>query len=157
MSHIYGIVMRPCSLNEVDNEKVMRSTKYFAEKGFYQKFTDYTAAKQIVAESAKIFICKHYTEVKDWSALKVDIVDNTGTTTEYYKHDEAGWNKKLKFVRDLMESSKKDENPVTSLTNVVLDPTDGDFSLTINGKNHLWIDDDSIVIIADYIEKQLAL
>jgi hypothetical protein len=44
---------------------------------------------------------------------------------------------------------------IVSLTGVVLDPTDGDFSLTVNGKNHLWIDDESVIVIADYIEKSL--
>jgi D-tyrosyl-tRNA(Tyr) deacylase len=38
---------------------------------------------------------------------------------------------------------------------VVLDPTDGDFSVTINGNEHWWIQDEAVIIIADYIEKQL--
>ena len=38
---------------------------------------------------------------------------------------------------------------------MVLDPTDGDFSITINGKEHWWIQDEAVIIIADYIEKKL--
>jgi hypothetical protein len=34
-------------------------------------------------------------------------------------------------------------------------PTDGDFSVTINGNEHWWIQDEAVIIIADYIEKQL--
>ena len=38
---------------------------------------------------------------------------------------------------------------------MVLDPSDGDFSLTINGKEHWWIQDEAVIIIANYIENQL--
>jgi hypothetical protein len=44
-------------------------------------------------------------------------------------------------------------NPIVELNDVVLDPTDGDFSVTINGKEHWWIEDSAIIKIADYIEK----
>jgi hypothetical protein len=50
---------------------------------------------------------------------------------------------------------KRNQNPVVTIDEVVLDPTDGDFSVTINGHQHWWIQDEAIIIIADYIEKQL--
>ena len=53
------------------------------------------------------------------------------------------------------ERRARKHNPIISLTDIVLDPSDGDFSLKINGNDHLWIDDESVVIIADYIEKKL--
>ena len=45
------------------------------------------------------------------------------------------------------------QRPVESVTEPVLDPSDGDFSITINGRDHMWINDEAVVIIADYIEK----
>ena len=55
-----------------------------------------------------------------------------------------------------MERERKEKhNPVKSIDRVVLDPSDGDFSLTINGKEHWWIQDEAVIIIADYIENQL--
>jgi hypothetical protein len=39
---------------------------------------------------------------------------------------------------------------------VILDPTDGDFSVTINGdKNHWWIHDEEVIVIANYIEETI--
>lgn len=50
---------------------------------------------------------------------------------------------------------KRNQNPVLSINSVVLDPTDGDFSITINGNEHWWIQDEAVIIIADYIENQI--
>ncbi len=56
----------------------------------------------------------------------------------------------------LIKSDKKrNQKPVLSINNVVLDPTDGDFSITLNRKEHWWIQDGAVIIIADYIEKRL--
>lgn len=55
----------------------------------------------------------------------------------------------------LDESNKQKHNPIEVVSQVVLDPSDGDFSITINGRDHLWIDDEAVIIIADYIEKKL--
>jgi hypothetical protein len=100
--------------------------------------------------------------VKDWSGLEVKITDNTNKTTEYfiYNPDETrNWNMKLdairRMVEDMDKKNKEKHNPVKTVTGVVLDPSDGDFSLTINGHDHLWIDDESVIIIAEYVENQL--
>lgn len=45
---------------------------------------------------------------------------------------------------------------LSNSTEMVLDHSDGDFSVCINGHWHNWINDDSIVMIADYVEKELA-
>ena len=57
----------------------------------------------------------------------------------------------MKFDKE----KKRKQNPVVIINEVVLDPTDGDFSVTINGNEHWWIQDEAVIIIADYIEKQL--
>lgn len=156
MSKIPGIILRPCSATLEDNEKVIRSSKYFTDSNFYNLYCEHVGAMEVIAESAKIYILKHYEQISDWSRLSVKIYDNTGNATNYYKHDDGGWNVEMKEVLEIVKSLKNNENPVQSLTDVVLDPTDGDFSVTINGRDHLWIDDDSIVTIADYIEKELS-
>ena len=46
-------------------------------------------------------------------------------------------------------------NPIVSFDSAVLDTTDGDFSVKINGQDFYWIDDKPIIEIADYIEEQL--
>jgi hypothetical protein len=59
------------------------------------------------------------------------------------------------MMERIKEHNRERHNPIVSFDEVVLDPTDGDFSVTINGKGHWWISDDSVIAIADYIEKQL--
>ena len=52
--------------------------------------------------------------------------------------------------------NKLRHNPVHTVDNIVLDPSDGDFSVTINGgQEHLWIQDEAVIVIANYIETQL--
>jgi hypothetical protein len=60
------------------------------------------------------------------------------------------------MLERLEKDNKERHNPIIEFNNVVLDPTDGDFSVTINGKEHWWIEDDAVMIIANYIEKQLS-
>ena len=54
------------------------------------------------------------------------------------------------------EMDKERHNPIREFNSVVLDPTDGDFSITVNGnEEHWWIQDKAIIIIADFIEQKL--
>lgn len=109
---IYGLLMRPSSTTLEDNEKVMRSSKCFTDADFLKKYTYHISANEIIAESAKIFILKNYKKIKDWSGLKVDILDNTGKLTRYYTYDDKGWNMKLAYIRKLLARDKKNQNPV---------------------------------------------
>jgi hypothetical protein len=69
---------------------------------------------------------------------------------ESLKGQDSYWKKAIERME---RKDKAKHNPIITLTDVVLDTIDGDFSLTINGKDHLWIDNDSIIDIANYIEK----
>jgi hypothetical protein len=59
------------------------------------------------------------------------------------------------MFEEMRKEEETNQNPIRVFNEVVLDPMDGDFSVTINDTGHWWIDDDAIVTIADYIEKQL--
>jgi len=152
---IPGILMRPCSMTEEENEKVMRSSGYFTESDFYDKYRKNIVTNQLIAESAKIYIRKNYQAVTDWSGLDV-LIRFKGGSEHYYKQRGPGpGDKEYSALSKMLAERKKNEKPVVSFTDPVLDPTDGDFSVTINGKELWWIDDDAIVTIADYIEKKL--
>lgn len=174
---IPGIIMRPSSLTEKENEKVMSSTKVSVSKGFYKAYAYHKGAMSIVAECAKIYIKKNWKKVKDWSNLSVVLEDantlkgflnsaNGGKPlkdyVEYYNYTGPGrgWNVKSSVIKRMSKridkENKKKHNPIQTISDVVLDPTDGDFSLTINGRNHMWISDSTVIIIADYVEEQLA-
>lgn len=149
-----GILMRPASLTEENNEQVMRGTKYWAEGDFYEKYCEHIAASQLIAESAKIFITKNWQQISDWSGLEIHIEDRIGET-RYYKFRESDGMVYTKHWEKIIKRRKENENPVHSVTEVVLDPTDGDFSITINGKEHWWISDSSVIELADFVEKEL--
>lgn len=120
------------------------------------------AEMQIIAECAKIFILNNHKKIRNWSSLEISIVDNGKKETFYYNHKEAkpvlknirsryyGWR-----VSAFMNRKKKWHNPVKKVSDVVLDTSDGDFSIKINGRWHNWIDDQSVIVLAEYIEKQI--
>ena len=180
---IYGILMRPVSMNAKDNEKVMQSTDVSVKEGFYKAYSHHVGALQIVAECAKVYVNKNWKKVKDWSDLNVILEDantlkgslndfNGGKPlkdfVEYFNYKEGnrrsmqvvGGKTRSSVVDKIMDRIDKEDrakhNPIKTVKGVVLDPTDGDFSLTINGRKHMWISDNTIIIIADYVEKQLA-
>ncbi len=176
-NYIPGIMMRPCSLTEKENEKVMSSTKVSVSKEFYKAYMHHKGAMCIVAECAKIYIKKNWKKVKDWSDLNVVMEDantlkghlnsaNGGKPlkdfVEYYNYKESDSQRRRvkhnsieKIFKNIDRKNKRKHNPVKTISNVVLDPTDGDFSLTINGRDHMWISDSTVIIIADYVEKHL--
>ena len=155
---IFGLVFRPASMTLAQNARAMHSSVHSVTDGFMDAYREHKAAMQIVAECAKIYIHKNYRKV-DWSELEVVVEDNSGKPTKYYNyHPHEKRKSKSDVISRLMErierDNKKRNNPVVSFHDVVLDPTDGDLSVTINGKDHLWLSDDTVIVIANYIEQQ---
>lgn len=162
MSQIPGIIFRPCFEDEESFEKGMRNTEFWTESEFIDSYRRHLAALDIVANSAKCFILKNYEKVKDWKELDIVLTHGpTGEQTEYFNFDEnKNYGKRKsgtlgRLFEEMIEEDRKKHNPIIEITNVVLDPTDGDFSLTVNGKEHWWIENDEVIMIADYIEKKL--
>ena len=177
-NQIPGMIFRPCFMTEEEFEQGMRTTDAWTEEGFLDAYRKYMVFMGLVADCAKIYILKNYGAVKSWKDLDVKVKHGpTGKVADYYNHEKRV--EKITKRKEKIESSKgarehrskilddmlkriekknrKRHNPISSLTEVVLDPTDGDFSLTINGNQHWWIGDEEIIIIADYIENQLKI
>jgi hypothetical protein len=172
--------MRPCAFSVKAYREMWKRSPAFVEKGIEEAYMQHLSNSWVVVECAKLYILKNWKRVKDWSDLDVEILDNTKKKTWYYSYKERTGSKRVpkkgsiadKFnsadkldkkeesafeslSNELDRKMKTGQNPVKSLTDVVLDPTDGDFSLTINGHPHLWIDSESIVVIAAFIENQI--
>ncbi len=162
---LHGMLMRPCSTTLKDNKTTMHSTKVSVKSKFKDAYEGHIEAMQIVSECAKIYITENWNKVKNWSDLNVIIEDNSKKSTEYYNFKNR--NERIRFGSNsnamkgiLARWEKRDKarhNPVKSVKGICLDTSDGDFSLVINSKQHLWISDDSVIIISDYIESQLKL
>ncbi len=158
--------MRTSYSTTQEHEKATMSTGVSVNDNFYKAYSHHIAAMQIIAECAKVYILNNWEKIKDWSDLEVVVEDNnTDEYVEYFKYTgtrkdraEANtkgsefWNKRL---LKLDEADKKRHNPAITVTDVVLDPSDGDFSITINGRAHNWISDETVIIISDYIEKKI--
>jgi hypothetical protein len=159
MNILYG-GFRPCFLTTEDFEKGMQKSEHFCSSDFREEYQKHLSILSIIAESAKVYVLNNWTKIEDWSKLDIIVLDNTGKPTEYYNYVPFDVNQKgsetwKRIVNSMNELHKEKHNPIVSVEDVVLDPTDGDFSLTINGKTHLWISDETVIILADYIEKTL--
>jgi hypothetical protein len=158
---IGGFGFSPCFMTEAEFEEGYKSSVFYAEKDFRKEYEKHIAGMDHIANIAKIYIFKNWKLVKDWGNLEVVVKHGpTGDSTYYYAYKERIRTKDypegrnnifLKFDKE----RKRKQNPVKTMDNVVLDPTDGDFSVTINGHEHWWIQDEAVIIIADYIEKQI--
>ena len=163
MEQIPGIIFRPCFMSEEAFEEGMRSTEFWTDKNFFNEYRKHIAALDIIADCAKVYITKMWKTVDDWSSLNVIIRDNSGKPTEYFNYVPRNKERKSnsKTWDDMMKrmdkADKKKHNPIVTFDEPVLDPTDGDFSIKLNGKYHLWIDNESIIIIAKYIEDKQPL
>lgn len=158
---IYGIMIKRSAFSDKEYESLSQSYIYSVKEKFLEEYQNHIAALQIISMCAKSFIMKNYKEVDDWSKLNVVIEDTQKKPTEYHNyipdtvqryHDGGILNKLLQQIED--EKAKK-HNPIISIENFMLDTTDGDLSIKINGKLHRCIADDSVIVIANYIEDQL--
>ncbi len=155
---IYGDIFTPCFMSEEEFEKGYKESVFYVDKDFKKEYESHIAAMGHIANIAKTYILNNWTKVKDWSNLEVVVVHGpTGEATYYYSYKERI--RKNDYSTDIFlkfdKQKKRNQNPVKTIDEVILDPTDGDFSVTINGKEHWWIQDEAIIIIADYIEKQI--
>lgn len=148
-------------MNMEDHESYWKRSEFYTDKNFIEEYRLHKIAMQHIAECAKIYIVNNWEKVTDWSNLNVLIKDNTKVATKYYNHIPKSQRKEKtskawdRLMKSMEKERSKEHNPVKTVEGIVLDTSDGDFSLTINGKDHLWIHDVSVLIIADYIEKQL--
>lgn len=153
----------PVLQSYMEYKEYVKSFDEYTSSNFYDLYaTKYQKVWELV-ESAKIYIVENWQKIEDWSELEfiLDCV-NHPHAIEFYnydKHDhsiftsdDSDVNKIYKNVNDRL---KKKHNPVKSIDNVILDPTNGDFSITVNGTDYNWIGEEPIIEMAHYIELKL--
>lgn len=159
---IHGSIFSPCFMTEEEFEAGYKGSIFYVDKDFKKEYENHIAAMGHISNIAKSYILNNWERVKDWSDLEVVVNHGpTGDATYYYSYKEKIRKKEYGsgIISDMLIKSdrkrKRNQNPVLSINSVVLDPTDGDFSITINGNEHWWIQDEAVIIIADYIENQI--
>jgi hypothetical protein len=184
MNQINPVLFSPCFTTEEDFEAAYKTSVFYVEGEYMNEYQKHIAAMGHIANMAKVYILKNWKSVTDWSGLDMKITHGpSGEVTEYYNHEKAlqreaerkKYNEERareraesgkkpitestyfkKHFKEMLQKNAEKHNPILEFTEVVLDPTDGDFSVTINGdKNYWWIHDEEVIIIADYIEKHL--
>jgi hypothetical protein len=163
MEQINGQIFSPCFMTEEEFENAYKNSVFYVEANYMAEYRKHKVAMEHIASMAKSYILKNWKSITDWKELEVKITHGpSGKVTEYYNYvPYVPGNKSHSKTWDEMmlridEDNKMRHNPIREVTEVILDPTDGDFSITINGnEEHWWIGDEEIIIIADYIENQL--
>jgi hypothetical protein len=181
MEQIPGELFSPVFSTEEKFKEAYKSSAFYVEGDYKNEYRKHLVALGHIANMAKSYILENWRSVTDWSGLDMRITHGpTGKVTEYYNHEKAVQRKEmdLAYKKDLeergfltkvrtsevfdrlmeksLELKKEKHNPILEFTDVVLDPTDGDFSVTINGdKQHCWIRNEEVIVIADYIETRL--
>jgi hypothetical protein len=173
-------MLRRVFLEEGEYKKHWQSSIFWVEGDYMKEYHKYQEAMHHIAEFAKMYILENYEKVKDWSELDLTITHNRDrVTVEFYNHykkpipPKEPTEKMKKFMKlvskeepkrskfwdelkaEFEEDQKAKHNPIVSFDEAVLDTTDGDFSVKINGQDFYWISDWPIIQIADYIEEQL--
>jgi hypothetical protein len=149
----------PCFMTEEEYEKGYKESVFYVSGEYRKSYLSHLSGMSHIANIAKSYILNNWRLINDWSDLEVVVTHGpTGDKGYYYSYKDkvkkrAG--KAGSLFYDYEKKRKRNQNPVVSIDEVVLDPTDGDFSITINGKEYWWIDDDAVIIIADFIEKQI--
>lgn len=145
-------------------------------KEYYQRYSEMNK----VVEAAKMYIIDNYQKISDWTELhfKLRVYGENKSTVDFGMKDEE---RKRRYppkpksesksrLRQLAEEYKSpyiaemlkridNERIQVETFEAVYDWTDGDFSITVNGKEYWWIDHqnpDAVIEIAHFIEKNIS-
>jgi hypothetical protein len=171
------VSINPDDLDKTENEilDAIRQNPEYGEANFSENLRLLLSKTSVLIQSAKIYILDNYKNVEDYSDLSLKLTAGISGETFYFGKKRKD---RKKIEREKSEAVKKLEaiakpakpNPriekllreldektteIKTIDNVWYDWTDGDFSISINGSEYLWIDDRSIITIADYINKKL--
>jgi hypothetical protein len=158
---IHGELMTPCFMTEEEFEAGYRSSKFYVEGDYLKAYREHMIAMSHVANVAKSYILNNWQKVEDWSDLEITLSHGlTGDSASYCKYvPNAHIMSNSKVFSEIMQSvdleDRKRHNPILKVRDVVLDPTDGDFSITVNDSPYWWISDQAVILIANYIETKL--
>ena len=120
-----------------DHKKRSESSQFFVKSNFLEIYESAVSTISSVVNAAKIYIIENHHLITNWSGLLISI--------RYMDPVERAYTVKYYDATNLIET----------LDDIVLDTIDGDFSIRVNGLDLLWINNESVVEIAHYIEQQL--
>jgi hypothetical protein len=133
---------------------------------FHDRFNRMYTIKSKLLRDAKKYIEANCHRVTDWSRLYLEVKNGNNINNEnklesfHYapKDDGTMWRiAKRLGVEDLVPEREFKDDSVKTVTDPVYDTSDGDFSITINGLQWWWINDEAVMSIALYVERALRI
>jgi len=122
---------------------------------FIQKYFDKLDEASRIASVAKTYIVSNWESIKDWSQLSISVENGSiyspnEKESEIYSPD----GMKIESFQTKKERVIVEPNPVKTLE-VIYDELDGDMSLTINGEEWWFIENETVCFLANFIEKTI--
>jgi len=137
----------------------LRATEKYKSGEFRKNYIQFSAEVRRTIEAAKIYILDNYQKIEDYSELGLILRCANHDGTKYFgkkriKRREKK-NGKNTILSDLIEEMEREKIEISKFDSAVYDWSDGDFSVVFNGIPYNWIDGESIIDIASYIESKL--
>lgn len=117
-----------------------------------EKYYDAVGEVTKIVDQAKRDIIKYQDKITDWSNLEILLNGHNGIEDNL---DKSSVSQTWYGPNDFTMASFKTEREKVETIEFVLDESDYDFSVTINGKIWFWINSESVITIWDYIEKRI--
>jgi hypothetical protein len=144
-------------LQEAENRVLdyIRSTNEYSEMNFQDSHSKIWVLHNSLISAAKIYIIDNYKSIDDYSDL--DLILRSGATGKrfYFGPKRNREVSRSKELTGILKELDKQTIVIESFNKAIYDWTDGDFSVVFNEESYNWIDDDSVIGIASYIEKKL--
>ncbi len=138
----------------------IRSTEKYKLGEFRKNFIQFSAEVRRTIEAAKIYILDNYQKVEDYSELSLILRCANHEGTKYFGKKRikrrGKKNGKNTILSDLIEDMEREKIEISKFDSAVYDWSDGDFSVVFNGISYNWIDGESIIDIASYIENKIS-
>jgi hypothetical protein len=135
----------------------IRESEKYKSGNFHLGYVEFSAELRRLVDAAKVYILDNYQKVENYSELNLMLRAANHDKTCYFgqrrkTEDDIKINSAFHRIWEELDAQTIE---IKSFDKAVFDWTDGDFSVVFNGVNYNWIDSNSIVDIADYIESRL--
>lgn len=157
--------MSPIFEDEDQYRKFVEGLDVDVTNGFVDTYLNINHQRVRLVEQAKIFVLDNWERIDDWSELEITLESAaSGLKTSFFTFKgeddylEATQinSKHLRNARERrIAQDKSRNNPIESFDDVVLDFHDGDFSVTVNGQDYLFLSPREILTLAFFIESKL--
>jgi hypothetical protein len=144
-----------------DEKEVLDSIRKMVEydgKNFKDSYYKQIALCNRLVTTSKLYILDNYKKVKDYSKLSLFLyaANHEDRRIHFGEKIKSRIGKNVSpTVKKILLKVENEIIEIKSFDEAIYDWTDGDFSVTFNNIDYNWIDDESIIDIADFIDQSL--